>query len=212
MLYLDNFFNSPTLVEKVFNREIYYLGTVRSEQKNMAIMKKNKDMKRGDIYFQYTNDKVAVKWFDNRGVKMFCTCLEERNKVSTVTSRVKGKSATIPVSCPENIKDYNSGMRNVDLLDQKRATYKLNRKSSDGHYYLRSFFDRMDIPVVNSQSIGNNRLKHVFRREVLPASVPQHLPVLQATKGNVDTAILEGLKTKHTLIVIHVEFFELNLR
>ena len=46
MLYFDNFFNSPTLVEKVFNRGIYCLGTVRSEQKNMAIMKKNKDIKK----------------------------------------------------------------------------------------------------------------------------------------------------------------------
>ena len=31
----------------------------------MAIMKKNKDMKRGYIHFQYTNNIAAVKWFDN---------------------------------------------------------------------------------------------------------------------------------------------------
>ena len=71
----------------------------------------------------------------------------------------------------------------------------------------------LDFKTVLAKSlIGNNESKHVFRREVLPASVPQHLPVLQATKGNVDTAIMEGLKTKHTLSVIHVEFFELNFR
>ena len=33
MLYFDNSFNSPTLVEKLFNRGIYSLGTVRSDQK-----------------------------------------------------------------------------------------------------------------------------------------------------------------------------------
>ena len=38
-------------------------------------MKKDKDMKRGDIDFQYANDVVAVKWFDNRRVTMVGACL-----------------------------------------------------------------------------------------------------------------------------------------
>ena len=52
MLYFDNFFNSPTLVEKLFDKGIYCLGTVRSDRKNIAVMKKDKDMKRGDVDFQ----------------------------------------------------------------------------------------------------------------------------------------------------------------
>ena len=36
---------------------------------------------------------VAVKWFVNHGVTMVGICLEECNKVSTVTRRVKGQSA-----------------------------------------------------------------------------------------------------------------------
>ena len=48
---------------------------------------------------------------------MVGTCLEECNKVSTVTRRVKGQRAEILVSCPEIIKDYNSSMGGVDLLD-----------------------------------------------------------------------------------------------
>ena len=97
MLYFDNFFNSPTLVEKLFNRGIYCLGTVQSDWKNMAIMKKDKD-KGNDIDFYYTNNVVAVKWIDNHGRTMFGTFLEECNKLPTVTRRVKGKSAKIP-SC-----------------------------------------------------------------------------------------------------------------
>ena len=42
---------------------------------------------------------VAMKWFDNCGVPMVGTCLEECNKISTVTCRVKGQSAKIPVPC-----------------------------------------------------------------------------------------------------------------
>ena len=85
MLYFDNFLNSPKLVEKLFGRGIYCLGTVRSDRKNMAIMKKDKDMKRGDINFQYANNVVGVRYSDNRGVIMVGICLEECNKISTVT-------------------------------------------------------------------------------------------------------------------------------
>ena len=75
-------------------------GTVRSDQKNTAIMKKDKDIERGDIDCKYANNVAVVKWFDNRGATMVGTCLEEYNKVSTVTRRVKGQSAKIPDSCP----------------------------------------------------------------------------------------------------------------
>ena len=50
-------------------------------------------MKRRDVDFQYANNVVAVKWFDNRGVTMVGTCLEECDKISTVSRRVKGQSA-----------------------------------------------------------------------------------------------------------------------
>ena len=114
-------------------------------------------MKRGDIDFQYANNVVAVKWFDNSGVTIVGTFLEECNKVSTVRCKVKGQSAKITIPCPKFIKDYNSGIGGVDLLDQKAAAkpaaYKLDCKLSDGHYYLRLLFDLMDLSVLNSHSI-----------------------------------------------------------
>ena len=94
-------------------------------------------MERDDIEFQYANYVLAVKWFDNYRVTMVGTCLEKCNKVSTVTRRVKGQSAKIPVPCPQIIKDYNCGMGGVDLLDKKTAAYKLDCKSSGGRSYLR---------------------------------------------------------------------------
>ena len=136
MLYFDNFFNSPTLFEKLFDKGIYCLGTIRSEQKNKAVLKNDNDMKRGDLDFQNANNVVPAKWFGNRGVTMIGTCLEECDKISTVSCRVKGQSAKLPVPCPEIIKDYNSGTSGVDLLDQKTAVYKLDRKSSGGRYYM----------------------------------------------------------------------------
>ena len=51
MLYFDNFFNSPTLIGKLFDRGVYCHGTVQSDQKTMVIVKKDKNMKRGDVDF-----------------------------------------------------------------------------------------------------------------------------------------------------------------
>ena len=99
MLYFDNFFKSLTLVEKLFDRGIYCLGRVRSDQKNMAIMKKDEDIKNGDMDVQYVNDVVAMKQFDNRGVTMDSTCFGDCKKVSTVTHRLKWQSTKIPISC-----------------------------------------------------------------------------------------------------------------
>ena len=39
-LYFDNFFNSPTLEAKLFDKGIYCIGTVRTDRRNMAVMKK----------------------------------------------------------------------------------------------------------------------------------------------------------------------------
>ena len=71
------------------------------------------------------------------------------------------QSEVIAKTWPEVIKDYNSGMGGVDLLDQKTAAYKLDRKSSGGRYYLCLFFDQMDMSVVNSHLVykGLNPLK-----------------------------------------------------
>ena len=192
----------------------------------MAAMKKNKDMKRGDVDFQYANNVVAVKWFDNRGVTMVGICLEKYDKTSTVSRRVKGKSAKIPVQCPEIIKDCNSGIGGVDLLDQKTAAYKLDHKSSGGRYYLRLFFDLMDVSVVDSHIIykelnpkgmellhfkiilarspvgtyysrsQNTPASHASCRKVLPASVPLHLPVLQQTRGKCRYCYTGDIKNK----------------
>ena len=65
--------------------------------------------------------------------------------------------------------------------------------------------------MYNSRS-RNTPVGHVFRREELLPSVSLHLPVLQTARGNENTAILEGLKTKHTFNVIHVKFFVLDFR
>ena len=44
----DSFFNSPKLIEKLFQKGIYGIGTIRSNRKQMPKMIYDKQMKRGD--------------------------------------------------------------------------------------------------------------------------------------------------------------------
>ena len=138
---------------KLFDKEIYCIGTVRTDRKNMAVMKKDNVMKRGDIDFQCADNIVPVKWYDNCGVALVGTCLESCNQISSVSRRLKDKSPIIPVPCPSIVKEYNNGMSGVDLLDQRTAAYKFDRKSSSGRYYLILFFDLTDIAIVNSRVV-----------------------------------------------------------
>ena len=79
---------------------------------------------------------------------------------------------------------YPKGM---ELLDFKIVL----AKSLIGTYNIRS---------------RNTPFSHVSCR-VLPASVPLVSQFFKQREENEDTVILEGLKTKHTFSVKHVEFF-----
>ena len=61
-----------------------------------------------------------------------------------------GKRVQIPI--PKVVKLYNSGMGGVDFMHQWTASYRLDQKSSV-RFYLRLFFDLMDIACVNSYLI-----------------------------------------------------------
>ena len=73
---------------------------------------------------------------------------------STVERRMKGAATKLPVPCPDVIKMYNQGMGGVDLVNQRTAAYHLNRKSSI-RFYLRIFFNLMDVACVNAFIVYN---------------------------------------------------------
>ena len=75
--------------------------------------------------------------------------LEEITSISTLQRRSKGSSPKIPANCPNGIKLYNSKMGGVDLMDQLKSAYQLDRRSKFG-FYLRLFFGLFDVALVNS--------------------------------------------------------------
>ena len=103
-------------------------------------------MKRGDCEFLFSGNTLACKWMDNRTVLLLSSALEGMNYILSVQRRKKGSKAKSLVPCAKVVKLYNSG---VDLMDQRTAAFRLDRKSS-ARFYLHIFFDLMDIACVNT--------------------------------------------------------------
>ena len=109
--------------------------------------------------FQLSKDAICCKWFDNKPFFLLATNIEGINGTPNVMRRTKGSATKTPVSCPNIIKMYNASMGGVDVIDQKTAAYRLDRKRKF-RFYFRMFFDLIDIAIKNSpivyMKLGNS--------------------------------------------------------
>ena len=140
-VFFDNFFTSPALLVKLLEMGIYATGTVRANRKNMPVLKHDKEMKRGEHDWFSSNHLSAIKWMDNKSVMLLYNYF----------------NFNVKVTCLSVIQEYNQFMGGVDLSDQMKVTYKVDRRSKFC-LKLRVFFDFLDIAVVNSK-IGYNKIE-----------------------------------------------------
>ena len=122
-VYFDNFFNSPMLINMLRQSGIYAVGMVRSNRKQMPKMKIDKEMKRGDVDFKYSDNILYCRWYDNKAVLPLAGNIEGMGTCSTVQRRMKGSSSKTPINCHSVVKIYNKGIGGIDLMDQKTAAY-----------------------------------------------------------------------------------------
>ena len=146
----------------------------------MPKMIDDKQMKRGDCEFLFSGNTMACKWMDNRSVLLLSSALEGMNDILSVQRREKGSKTKSSVPCPKVVKLYSSGMVGVDLVDLRTAAYRLDRKSSV-RFYLRIFFDLMDIACVNSYLIYN--MKHPNKLSLLDYKIVVKKNLIQHHQG-----------------------------
>ena len=120
-VYFDHFFNSPKLIEKLFQNGIYGIRKVRANRKQMPKMiddenQSEKQMKRRDCEFLFSGNTMACKWMDNRSVLLLSSALEGMNDTLSAQRREKGSKTKSSVPYPKVVKLYNSGMGGVDLM------------------------------------------------------------------------------------------------
>ena len=91
-VFFYNFFNTLSLITKLFDRGLYGVGTARKNRVEMPKMTTDRKMRTGDLDYMYS-DKVACKWFDRRSVLMVVSNIEGMSKTSTTLRRQKGSAS-----------------------------------------------------------------------------------------------------------------------
>ena len=150
-IFFDNFFSSVSLAESLLSKNLFCIGTARTDRRNWPstlanIKEMNNNMERGDSKEAKSGSVNCLVWKDNKCVAMVNTITSLKD-TTTINRRQKdGSRKAIP--CPTAIKVYNTYMGGVDLADARRKTYSCSRKSKK--WWHRLFFFLVDLSVVNA--------------------------------------------------------------
>ena len=120
-MYVDNFYTSVTLAEKLLRKKTYLLGTVRGNRKLIPKIKIT-DLERGDVVAYENAQKVVyMAWKDKRLVQMLSTKL----KLGMRPVQVKRKM----IDKPTFVLKYNDTKQGIDLSDQLSSYQSAVHKS-----------------------------------------------------------------------------------
>lgn len=146
IIYFDNFYTSLPLLVYLRARGIYSLGTVRTNRITNCKLPTDNQIKTEARGFStefvghcYGVDIANVLWKDNKSVRLLSTYVgiapfaranpsEHRTKASRYDRKAKQR---IEVDCPQIIREYNSHMGGVDLMDGLMGRYHIRIKSHD---------------------------------------------------------------------------------
>ena len=89
LMFFDNFFSSPTLIQKLHNNGLYGLSTACCYRINMPQMKNDKKVKQGNYQCKFYNHIACIKWYDNKYVMLLESHSEEITSILTTQRRCK---------------------------------------------------------------------------------------------------------------------------
>uniref|UniRef100_A0A3B5PV00 PiggyBac transposable element-derived protein domain-containing protein n=1 Tax=Xiphophorus maculatus TaxID=8083 RepID=A0A3B5PV00_XIPMA len=126
-LYVDNFYSSPYLFQKLASNSTA----------------------RGEMRWIRKDGLLFIKWKDTKEVTVCCT-FHKSFSGATVKRRVKeaGHWVVKDIPVPDSVKDYNKLMGGVDLSDALIQYYSVRNKTMK--LYKTFFYHFIDISVVNS--------------------------------------------------------------
>jgi hypothetical protein len=148
VIYMDNFFTSHGLFERLGQREFFVTGTVRENRVAKCPLRPSKDMaklERGasDARFDTTNKIAAVRWHDNRVVTLL-TNFEDTRCLTKVERRVKGGRKEVDI--PGCVVSYNKFKNGVDLFDGYMSSYFATIQGKK--WYWPMFMNALETAVV----------------------------------------------------------------
>lgn len=152
-LFFDRYFTTIKLDEELLARGFNAAGTImRNRLPKDCVMEDEKTfMKkpRGSSEVKYRDDKklAVTRWMDNKPVLMLSTFLAD-GKTSLCERWSKKNKKYENVTLPEVIKDYNSNMGGVDLMDRLLAVCPSRNRTKK--WTIRCISHMVDVAIVNS--------------------------------------------------------------
>ncbi|CAB3232799.1 unnamed protein product [Arctia plantaginis] len=146
-VYMDNFYNSVDLTEKLLSERTYCTGKLRLNRKKNPKDVTTKKLKKGECVSQYNQNGVCVmKWRDNRDVTMISSQFNSQ-MITTTTRR------NTEVSKLKMVVQYNRNMGGIDHQDQMIAYYCCEHKSI--RWYIKLGVHLFQQILYNSFTLSN---------------------------------------------------------
>ena len=151
LLYVDNFYTSPTLLADLVKKGIYCTGTVQTDRKGFpkSLIMSDKSMPQGSYRFAAcsTHPLTASWWKDRKDVYVMSAL--HKKAIEYVMKRPKGCKEKKSIPCPSMIADYNCYMGGVDLTDQHLSYYSMTTRRSL-KWWKKVFWRLIDITIINA--------------------------------------------------------------
>ncbi len=145
VIYVDNWFSSPSLFQHLFSHGTGASGTVWANRTGMSVF--TRKMVNGQVKCRQNGTQLVVKWHDKRDVLMLTTVhssmMSAKGKVNHVTGERKVK--------PHYVLEYNKKMGAVDRADVVKVFLECARKTRK--WYKNIFVYLLDHAVLNSHIV-----------------------------------------------------------
>lgn len=145
-LFLDNWYSSPNLFQKLQSIKTNIIGTVRFNRKNMPKELAAAKLKQSDVILRSCNGILVAKWKDKKDIYLMSTKHKKIEMIEVEKKRWKNNNS--PVTKPNVVLEYNDGMDGVDLQDSYLSSFSLMRKYVKS--YKKIFFYLADIALFNA--------------------------------------------------------------
>ncbi|XP_042894239.1 piggyBac transposable element-derived protein 4-like [Penaeus japonicus] len=160
-LFVDNWYTSPTLFHWLQGRKSNACGTVRANRKWMP--KDFAKLKLNEVDVRSTpTGMMCLKWVDKKPIHVLST-MHTSEMVETGRLNRHGHKEVKPKA----IRDYNEGMKGVDVGDQLAASFPALRRSL--RWYKKVFMYLFDLAMIHDFALyretGGEALQQLsFRR------------------------------------------------
>jgi hypothetical protein len=173
IVYLDNYFTSPAVLDALQRRGMRGCGTVQRRRRDMPPVDDAAidALQRGEYTSRQRGDLSLVVWRDRRPVWVLSNHCSPKETASLQRSGAEGQMVAVP--CPRAVRDYNFHRGEVDRVDQLHEGYLIGRKSKKS--WPRLAWWLLDMCILNAfklWAIGKKGVRQLdFRIQLMHALV-----------------------------------------